>query len=361
MYASQGQISDMLHTEDIGYALSEDDVSTLPPHSIVNGYLALYDGIGYVLILVAYVTYTIALIRNKATQLQLSYCDNISLSTVVIGGAWMIFEFIETLRHIIQDSPMLIVVWVYTAIAYMTFLLPVSLRFMWRCIKRSKKSKEVCNICPVLHIATYLLLVYHFALPTFLLFLVHPMKVITTFAYLITAIFVAIIVCSAYAMIYKNLITYLKFKNIRFSFSRIFCLSLFALIYILVVVTVIFYLFVLYPLVYAVMLNQSSNISPIYTILSLVPSAAISFITWTLKNKLFHSLSIEELQNAEDTTEKRDKNDLNSDTEEERIPLLTVEENGSTSKPMSESSPNLRNHHNYGTTEVEDKSNETNC
>ena len=79
------------------------------------------------------------------------------------------------------------------------------------------------------------------------------------------------------------------------------------------------------------------------------------------KSKFFDSVSIEELQNAEcaeDTTEQMDTNDLNADTEEER-----VEENSNASEmaPRSESSPNLRNHHNYGATEAEEKNSETNC
>ena len=67
-------------------------------------------------------------------------------------------------------------------------------------------------------------------------------------------------------------------------------------------------------------------------------------------------------ERAEDTTEQRATNDINADTEEERLPLLTIEENSSASEtaPRSESSPNLCNGHNYGATEAKDKTSDTN-
>ena len=306
----------------------------------------------------------------------------------------MIFELVETLRHI-QDNPQLIFVWVYGALICIPILLALVWLFVkWCCIRRPIKCTKACEVIyAYLRIAMYLIipyLIYHYALSTFLLLLIHPMKVIITFAYLVTATFIAIIVCSAYVTVFKNLNTHLKFNNNITFQCRYFCLSLVALIYIIIVIFTIGYLLLLYCLAYAVMLNQSSPIAtgPIYTILTLIPTVAVSFITWTLKNKIFDSISIEELKKAvraEDTTEQRDTNDLNANTEEEHLPLLTVEGNNSASEtanteeeclplltvegnnsasetaPRSESSPNLRNRHNYGAIEAEDKSIETNC
>ena len=369
------------YTEDIGFALSEENISTHPSNSksSIIHYLDYYDGIGYVLLIVLCVSYsrysyynTIGLAKSDA--LPLSYHNNnILLCIALMGLPILIYECIKTFT---KKSPSKMV-WYFTFFLYVFY--PTLYAFIGSCMYRAKtiKKKSIIvillgNMFITLLIATYLLIIFHFTLPTFLLLLVHPVKVITTFAYLITSTFAAIIVCSGYVLAYRHLLyVYFKFKkcDIRLRICLIVTDSIFfGLISIFIVAMFIMYLILICPLVYVLMLSQSSSTitAPIYTILSLVPSAAAPFFTWIFTTKLFHSVSIEKLQNAEcaeDTTELTDTNDLNADTEEERLPLLTVEENSNASEtaPRSESSPNLHNRHNYGATNAEDRSSETNC
>ena len=373
VYTSQGQVSDTLHAGDIGYVISGNGISTLP--SFPRVILFVYDGIGYILLLLSYAIYTGVLIRSKTIQLQLlSFHYNILLSIVLIGVIWIIFEFVATFIYNMRDKSVLTTVWSYGVIMYIFIILSTPVSLCIHCCSKSPitiKFKAACKMmCITLHAATHLFIayfIYHYALPTFLLLLVHPMKVIATFAYLIAIIFVAIFACSVYMTKLEDFDTFLKFRNVNLH-CRLFSLFTYTFMSVVIVNVIIFYLFILYSFTYAMMLNQSlpTVTGPIYTLLSLIPTAIVSFITWILKSKFFDSVSIEELQNAEraeDTTEQTDTNDLNADTEEERLPLLTVEENSNASEtaPRSESSPNLHNRHNYGATDAEDRSSETNC
>ena len=246
----------------------------------------------------------------------------------------MIYEFIGTLRRI-KDNPMPITLWMFIVIVCLTV----------QC--KSKKISRIDNII-MCSIAACLLPVYHFALITFLMLLMYPMKVIAVFAYLITSIFVAIIVCSIHMLAFEQFNACLKLKNIRFSTTLLFIC---ALVYLMMVVAFSFGLIMILPLV--LMLNQSSssNAGPIVdTILSLIPSAAIiiSLVSWILKTKFLQSGSVEELKNAlsaEDTTEQRNTDDSNADTEEEHTLL-----------PRSGSSQDRGR--DYGATKDEDKNNE---
>ena len=187
--------------------------------------------------------------------------------------------------------------------------------------------------------------------------LVYPTKVIAIVAYLITFVYISIIVSSIAVLIFSHVIKPLEHKRA--------CIRVCAKIYLLYIPLYAIIMSVLivplFLVVYALFLNQSLSITigPVYTVLSLIPTAAISFISWILKTKIFQLEKLKNAQNSEDTNGQRAAHN-STDSEEGRILLLTVEENSSASEPMSESSPNLRNRHNYGTTEAEDKSSETN-
>ena len=89
---------------------------------------------------------------------------------------------------------------------------------------------------------------------------------------------------------------------------------------------------------------------PVYTVLSLIPSAAISLISWLLKTKVYQfdfAKHLQMTQSTEDTDERRDSNHLDTISEEEHILLLKMEENCD-----SESSLNRGNDQNdYGATQ----------
>lgn len=120
-----------------------------------------------------------------------------------------------------------------------------------------------------------------------------------------------------------------------------------------------FHFFFLLQLVYAIALSQSSSITagPVYTVFSLIPPAAISFVTWMLKTKVFQ-FDISELQEDEHTTEDTNEQRNADVVPEERIPLLAVEDTRSASEPNG--APNHDSGQDYGATRDENH-NETNC
>lgn len=70
------------------------------------------------------------------------------------------------------------------------------------------------------------------------------------------------------------------------------------------------------------MLIQPSSITngPVYTVLSLIPSAAISLISWLLKTKVYQfdfAKHLQMTQSTEHTDEQRDTNDLDASSEED--------------------------------------------
>ena len=188
--------------------------------------------------------------------------------------------------------------------------------------------------------------------------LVYPTKVIAIFAYFTAFVYISIIVSSTAVLIFNLVIKSLKQKR---SCIRV-CAKIYFFYFILYAIIISVLIVPLFLVVYALLLNQSLSITigPVYTVLSLIPTAAISFVSWMLKTKVFQFEKLKNALNSEDTNEQRAANN-NTDSEEERIPLPTVDENSSASEPRSESSPNLCNRHNYGTTDAEDKSSETNC
>ena len=110
-------------------------------------------------------------------------------------------------------------------------------------------------------------------------------------------------------------------------------LILHALYIVLSATTNISLLLVFFLLVYALMFIQPSpfmNAPAVYAVLSLIPSAAISFVSWLLKTRVYQfdfTKHLKTTQTTEDTDEQSDANDLDTNSEEEHIPLLKVDEN----------------------------------
>jgi hypothetical protein len=234
----------------------------------------------------------------------------------------MIFEAIATVRHIIVNkvnSVLLILVWWFTIGTYVYFI--------YYCIRHKRMKMMFIS----LHFATFLLLIYHYILPTSLLMLVYPIKVIATLAYSITFVFAAITACALCVLFVKTVLKAKKHRICAGVGIIIFCTT--TIIFILMLVT-------MFELVYALVSNQSANIAaaPVYTILSLIPPAAISFVTWMVKSKVFQlKLPANEHDTTEDTTEdsnrQRDTSDPEDALPEEQIPLLVPVEDDGASEP----------------------------
>ena len=107
-------------------------------------------------------------------------------------------------------------------------------------------------------------------------------------------------------------------------------------LYIVLSITIIILLLLmLFQLVYALMFIQPlpfTNAPVVYAVLSLIPSAAISFVNWLLKTKVYQldfAKHLKIAQTTEETDEQSDVNDLDTSSEKEHmhIPLLKVDEN----------------------------------
>ena len=253
----------------------------------------------------------------------------------------MASEFVAQIVYLVQNFDTYYCVYSLSGLLYiiLTYLLLLTACILF-------KKKGLFYVTFHVHSLLYLMFIYHYALPTFLLMLVYPIKVIAIVAYLTTFVYVAIIVLALSLLVVKQVMK--KIKQTRTCIRVYIGITLYICLvpYALIIPSL---LVVLFLVVYAILLNQSSSITagPVYTILSLTPPAAISLVSWMLKTKVFEFEELQNAQNSEITSEPRAANNDN-DQEEERIPLLTLtEENGSTSElARSESSPNLHNRHN---------------
>ena len=205
VYASQGSVFDtQLHTEDVGFALSERSISALSTDYIVTICLLLYDVIGYIIFITVFTILSwIALTRYKTGLM--SYRDNLLLSMVIIGGILVIFECMA--RCIVlgpRNSPKYLLnnlAWIFASFAYIFFLTTYTI------------SKMIGSMFVTLHFAIFFMLIYHYSLSTFLLLLVYPTKVIIIVTYLITFVFTAIILCSVSLMMSRPMYVALKHKR----------------------------------------------------------------------------------------------------------------------------------------------------
>lgn len=332
MYASQGSFKyDSIHIEDTAFALSEEMISdTIKSSSVADVCLVFYATLGTAVFIMTLLSSFWIKILVKSDH------DSLLSSTVVCGGILVISEILARIIVSVVVGEVVwhqYFIWMSTSMGYMTFF-PLYILY---CMK-GKRTKFV-----TLHIVTYAIIIYHYALPTFLLMFVYPTMTITVFAYFTTFTFVSIIFCSICLSIIKKLYALEKHKRIAVRMSSII---VYIIVFLMYGVFIILPLLLLLQLVYALALSQSSSItsSPVYTILSLVPSAVISFVTWMLKTKFFQ-FDTTELQELENERSLEDTNEQRDNSNEERIPLLTMEGDSD-----SNSTPNHDNGQVYGAT-----------
>ena len=321
MYASQGSIKyDSIHIEDTAFALSEENISDMVPfRSVAEICFFFYTVIGAAVLIMTLLTSSWVKVLTKS---EYAY-DSLLSSTVVCGGILVISEL---LARIIVSASLKEFNWHQYFIWFTTFVGYILFFSMYIAYKKRKHTKFV-----TLHIVTYTILIYHHALPTFLLLLVYPAMTITIFAYFTTFTFVSIIFCSMCLSIFKKLYVLEKSKKITI---RVCGIIIYISVFLMYGIFILLPLLLLLQLVYALALSQSSSItsSPIYTVLSLLPSAVISFVTWVLKTKFFQfdTTELQELENEHTIENTNEQLEANNSTivSEERIPLLKMEGNG---------------------------------
>ena len=252
-------------------------------------------------------------------------------SLIMIVSVVLFAEFVALFVYI-KDNPIPlfhIYIWLYVLFFYLIMALIIC---MLKC-----NCRVSAPLCVLLQMVLYLGLIYFYALPTFLLLLVYPAKVIAIVAYLITYVFSGAMICSVLILLCKHKLRTTSLYSVS--------IATFFIFYFLFVF--LFTLGMVFPLVYALVFGQLSAITAgPYTVLSLIPTAAISIASWILKTKIFGRQKFH-LDNTDFNPECVPNNTsvhANDNEDTEHTMLLPVDDtNNSQPGTSSESTINRRN------------------
>ena len=208
---------------------------------------------------------------SKITIHQINVWKTLCLVAVITMLIELIFEFVWSIiwsTH--TDSVSAIAIWSYLFLKF----IPLAVLFILSLVCCCKSGFNSMLVIVLLMLAV---MAYWFALPTFLFLLVYPINVVAVFAYMAAFTFTLIVSITAACS---------GSGHTKCSCSmRIFhnC----ALVWNILVLLI--YLFVvLVTILYVIAIGKTSVISfSFYGVLSLLPSVAITAVSWMLKNKLF--------------------------------------------------------------------------
>ncbi len=305
--------STAIHADDVAYTLSEDRLlHPLQDQDDVSNYVVGYCCFGYFLlfswIIHAIVSKNKKLLYSLITSI-LEHTDFV-LSAVFVGYLFIICEFITTTVYL-RDIYSLkftfhLCLWIPSLLGFLLIFFKVMRSCHKICKEQSTQSDGTGLLIVIFVMGTLLFLIhiYCYALPTFLLLLVYPAKVITVVAYLTAFIFVTIIMSST--PIHLIIVFYNNFHKFGC------CTSVMMLVGVIMFLLHPFLMFVIvFLFLYVLVLGEASAISEgPYTVLSLIPTAAISATGWLIKNKVLNISSI---------SEKEDNNELNQENEESAV------------------------------------------
>ena len=313
-----------IHADDIAYTLSEDRL--LHPQQDQNdvlGYVIYYCFFGYFFLsgwmLHMQASINVKLLKSISTVI-LDHIDFI-MSAVFIGYLLIISEFIAILTvHMYLGDFNSTTFHLYLCFPTLIGFLLILFKVMQICYHKKyhwKKSDGLKLLILFFGIGMQLFVfhIYCYALPTFLLLLVYPTKVIAVVAYLTSFIFISSITSSISIHLLIN--AYIKFHIIG-RCTRLMMIAIGILMFfhpILIFAIVIQFLYVL-------VLGEASAISTgPYTVLSLIPTAAISAAGWLVKNKVFSNVN-----EKEDKKEPNQENDKSATNGEASTLTLVVNE-----------------------------------
>lgn len=300
--SQESKQSAAIHAGDIAYTLSENRM--LYPNldqSDISFELIIYCVFGYFLLMVLGFH---LLLSNNMNLLKSAYENffehvEVVFPAVLIGLLFVICEFIATTVYL-KDLVAFTTFHMYVWFPSLFLILYIFYKVVRLCCKKDKDKSDYIKCILTVVTGTMLLFLIHiycYALPTFLLLLVYPTKVIAVVAYLATFIFAASIM---FSISLRLIITFVfHFRTI----GR--CTSIMMIINAIVVfLNPIFMFTIVIHFLYALVLGEASAISAgPYTVLSLIPTAAISAVSWLFKNKVFSSTAEEEDEQPKDDNE----------------------------------------------------------
>ena len=228
------------------------------------------------------------------------------------------------------------------AIPVLLFILILSMSLCLKCQLRGQGSVQKGKAFSLLiYICSGLIIMYvcYYALPTFLLLLVYPIKVIVVTAYFISHVFFTILFSSIYlriAKVIKKCKILLVLEVTKGSKCWYTCQSfLFIMLLFVYIYMLLFFAFLFQFLCLLVLSRASYTTLGPYTIISLLPTAAISTISWMLRKRYFKIKHDENTGNStadtnstENNEDEVDENANNSTNDEENTNENTPENNG---------------------------------
>ena len=282
--------STAVHADDIAYTLSEDRMlHPFDNQTDITYAIFMYNSFGFVMVLGSLI-----LAREKLKSM---FREHIALvmSAMFVGFLLVVSESLAIIIHSIKRRDSLYIL----CHAFVLFSMPlifIYTAYVYICTRVTKKYKEkiklvaiflVCLVC------LFLIHIYCYALPTFLFLLLYPTKTITVVAYLITFVFAASVTFSI-----STRLTIWRYHRVsrRKKIIVMFICGIYLLVFPVIMFAIVINL--LYPLV----LGEASAISAgPYTVLSLIPTAVVSALTWLIKNKVFsHKIEDEEQPATDD-------------------------------------------------------------
>ena len=297
MYAAEGSLSNTLRVEDISFVLSEDNITfriynvfTASKYAEAFKYLIFEDLTSCLFVYdftsifisgcaAVYISYMSA---YHYETVQNVFFNNLNLFTTSFAiGLFIEFSECVVVLTYMKGNPNphpQVLVWAFVLILHVD---------MFVLILRLYRKKEIDKIKIAviffsLQSVVFFTLTCTYALPAFLLLLVYPTPVIAITVYFITFIFVASITTSLCFLAYQQSLK----KERPAGLARYSILSHMCAVFVMLLIVVAFFI-VTFVLVYALVLGQASAITAgPYAVLSLIPSAAITIGSWTLKSKV---------------------------------------------------------------------------
>ena len=301
--------------DDIAYTLSKDRLSNPQDHHDVSKYIILYCAFGYLLLMTFVMHHCCIMLSNNniikfLKTMSLTILDHfyVIMSAMFIGYLFIICEFIATAVYFrFQDFYYCVFhmcLWFPSLCCFLIILFMVMILCCYKKCNWEKSDGLVLLIVIfTMGVLMFFIYIYCYALPTFLLLLVYPTKIITIVAYLITFIFVTVMVSSIAIRLFI-------LESSR-KFSCCLCIMIIIDIIFVLVQPLIMFLLVI-QFLYLLVLGKASAISTgPYTVLSLIPTAAISAASWLVKNKVFSS--VDEKEDKEEHNQENDKSATNDD------------------------------------------------
>ena len=291
----QGQTSNGISREEIAFVLNTNHIY----QNLSSSYIVWVWGVNVlaIMITVLFSMYYSKDFNNSVTKI-LDDQTEVVITVLVIGMLLMLAEIVATTVQLVDDSgtdysqtTMIyyisyhIIILILTIISLcVVFILSVIIMFRWK-FKRSAVIFKSRKLLIYIFSGLFLTHICYYALPTFLFLLVYPIQVIVVATYFISYIF-SITLFSAVSIDVSKKILRNKICGHSRKPGKI----------ILVTYVLLFFLYpvldfaIMFLFLYLLMLSRASVITTTpNTFLSLLPTAAISAISWMLRKKFMNT------------------------------------------------------------------------